>query len=214
MVNEDKITLQQAMERLWKKEDMPNVDTEDGIWQVIEVLGGIIWRNEHDSADGRITLTEKDLTFMTAGRFVQRKLVEKLKNKYNVIPPDECPQREFGKKVPPAPKGKMYYWDWYDAMNKEYFTNEYKNMICYGCALHESEPVERLRGHIPCSVFPGVMYQLSSPIQCGMTDKRFSGFWTEQELLSKIKEVGGEDSVKRFKQHQFNLRSQACKKTN
>ncbi len=207
-MKENEVSLQQAMEKLWKKEDMPDISTEDGIWRVIEVLGGIIWRNEHDSADGRITLTEKDLTFMEAGRLVQQKLVEKLKNEYNVIPPDECPKVAFGEKVSPAPKNSQYYWDWYEVMNKEYFTKEYRSMICYGCALHESDPVERLRGHIPCSVFPGVMYQLSSPIQCGMTDKRFSGFWTEKELFDKIKEVGGEDSVKRFKQHQFNLRKE------
>lgn len=197
------LTYEECVDIIFKKDYTPKTETEMDIYNLIEGLGGITWRMNHDASDGRIELSEKDTSFMTASSTFSHLLLQKLKEKHNVIPPDECPHRlrEFGDRTPiqKAPKGKTYYWDWYKSMQKAYFINEYNNIICSACALHEKNAVEIMKAHIPCDVFPGIIYKLVNPWECAMIDSKCSGFWTQENLYEKIKAKGGEDSVKRFK---------------
>ncbi len=202
-MNENQLTYEECVDIIFKKDSTPKTETEMDIYNLIEGLGGMIWRMNHDAADGRITLSEKDESFVTSSSKFSYLLIQKLKEKYNVIPPDECPHRlrEFGDRtpIPPAPKGKIYYCDWYKSIKKEYFTNEYNKIICSACALHEKDGAEQMQRHIPCDVFPGICNFLINPWECIMIDSTFSGFWTQEKLYEEIKAKGGEDAVKQFK---------------
>lgn len=195
--------LTEDMLKLFTKENLPKTDTELNIWKIIESLGGISWRMNHDAADGRISFSSKDEEFISNCRCVQEGLIEILKTKYNVIPPQECPIVDFGQTRPTAPKGKVYYWDWCGSMVKEHYTSEYEKIICSACALHENDGVEKMRSHVPCDVYPGIIYQLDHPWECAMLQLGHSTrgvFWTEEKLFEEIKKKGGEASLKRFKQ--------------
>ncbi len=144
----NQLTYEECVEIIFKEDISLKTETEMDIYNLIEGLGGIIWRMDHDSSDGRIELSGNDASFMTAANRFLYLLIQKLKEKYNVIPPDECPHRlrEIGDRTPiqPAPKGKIYYWDWYKAVQKEYFKNEYNKIICSACVLHENDAVEKM----------------------------------------------------------------------
>jgi hypothetical protein len=192
------MTLQEDLEKVFKDGQIPKLETDFDRWKVIETLGGVSWNMRHDASHGRITLSDIDIEFIATIRRIHEGFVEILKTKYNIIPPQEC--------IPLAPVGKTYYWDWYDSMKKTWLKEEYNKIICSACALHEQDGVEKMSYCIPCSVYPGSIYRLDSPWECAMITGRFPD-WTEKKLFTEMKEKGGEDSVKRYKQKLTLLRA-------
>lgn len=169
-------------------------ETEIEYWTAIQALDGFIWGLRHDLADGRIgdSCGEIDREINKAKEMLTD-LISGLSYKFGVIPPQECPQVEFGKDVPPAPENMIYFGDWYEKMKKIVYEIEYNKIICSSCPF--STGAENMRS-IPCNVFPGVICQLENPYTCGMIT---SAMWTEDELFSQISEVGGPDTLVRFK---------------
>lgn len=199
---QEETDLEEKLKELFKK--YPKPDSEMNIWKIMESVGGYIFYTEHDIADGRMESSPATEKHLKLSREVSEMLVKKLKD-FGVIPPNECPVREIGKKLPPAPKGKIYYWDWYEKKNQEYYTEVYEGIICSACPLAEENPVKIIQRSIPCSVFPGIAYQLFEPHRCAMLDMYD---WKEEKLYQEIRKNGGEDILKRFKQKFWMLKKQ------
>ena len=173
-------------------------ETEMEYYQVIEGLGGFAWRMDHDLADGRIEDEtggiDKDIQ---DARKISATLVAELKEKFGVIPPEECPKVEPGKEAPPAPKGKIYYWDWYKKMKDLSFRIDYEKIICSACPFcgGVKEMMDR-GGSIPCHKINGVLYRLGQPFVCSFVAYKEL---TPEQLYAEILKKGGEVALTRFK---------------
>lgn len=181
-------------------------ETELEYWQTIESLGGFNWRMNHDLADGRINdptgAIDRDIA---DSRAIQAKLVAELKEKFGVIPPNECPQVEIGQKPPKAPKGKKYYWDWYQEMKELSYHMEYEGLICSACPLSKGvKEMISLGGVIPCGPWRGMIYQLVPPYECAMTSH---DLWSREKLEAEILKKGGEPALLRFKIKEAGLKA-------
>jgi hypothetical protein len=174
-------------------------ETELEYWGAIEALGGFSWRMNHDLSDGRIDDPSGSIDQdIGSARKIQETLVAELTEKFGVIHPKDCPQVEIGQKQPPAPEGKIYYWDWYEKMKKEVYHLEYEAMICSACPFSEGvDKMISLGGVVPCSVFCGMMYHLRAPHICGMTT-RSSGDWSDTQLYTEILEKHGKEALVAF----------------
>lgn len=181
-------------------------ETELEYWETIEGLGGFIWRMNHDLSDGRIEDPtggiDKDIS---DARTISDRLVRELGEKFGVIHPSDCPKMEIGQELPPAPEGKIYYWDWYKNMKAEVYKADYEKLICSACPF--SEGVERmmsLGGVIPCSVFSGMIYRLLAPYACAMVR---DDLWSTDRLYSEIQSQHGDDALTIFKTKEEELKS-------
>ncbi|MBT6691299.1 hypothetical protein HOB10_03135 [Candidatus Parcubacteria bacterium] len=170
------------------EEILEKVETELQYWEIIESIGGFVWRMNHDMGHGRIE--DKDGQVSGDVAFMQRvieKLVTGLFEKYGVIHPKNCPKVEFGETPPAAPEGTTYYWDWYDLMKQESYSQEYNGMICAACPYSKGlDYFKALGGNIPCGLFPGSCFRLRTPFACCMIgeDRRFE--YTMEEFLDKL----------------------------
>ncbi|MCK4891433.1 MAG: hypothetical protein KAS78_02075, partial [Candidatus Pacebacteria bacterium] len=133
------LTLEEGIGELFKEEKIPELNTEMNIWKVIESLDGYIFYTEHDAADGRISLSSESDKYLQVVKKVSELLVNKLKE-FNVIPPSEYSECETRQELPPAPEGKTYYWEWYETMSKEYYTEAYNKILCSACPFVEDNP--------------------------------------------------------------------------
>ncbi|NQT50123.1 hypothetical protein HQ571_05500 [Candidatus Kuenenbacteria bacterium] len=181
-------------------------ETEMEYWSVIEALGGFIWQMNHSLSHGRIEDpdggVEKDIT---SSREIQLRLVSEIVEKFGVIAPQDCPKVEFGEESPPAPEGKIYYWDWYKKMKAESYQTEYDGLICSACPF--SEGVERmisLGGQIPCGVFSGSISRLRAPHLCAMVT--FAD-WSEDNLRVEMVVNHGEEAFVAFQTRVEELKS-------
>ena len=180
-------TNRKTKEALVKLKKWPKTETE--YWMAIEELGGFSWRMNHDLADGRIEdpkgAIDKEIQEAVE---IQKKLVAKLKEKFGVIPPDECPQKEIDKELPPAPEGKIYYWNWYHKMKEQAYREEYQGIICSACPFSKGvEYMISMGGHIPCGLIQGSIYRLHAPYACGMLN---FGDMSEEDLHKAIQKKG------------------------
>jgi len=182
--------------------------TEMEYWEIIEGLGGFAWRMNHDLGDERITdpTGEIDQEILEA-RKISDKLVNDLDEKFGVIAPKNYPKVEIGQTLPTTPEGKIYYWDWYKKMQKEYYELEYEKIICSACPFSEGvEKMNALGGTIPCSVFPGMVYRLYPPYACAMIDFSSSNYWTEEQLYQEIIKKGGKKALQVFEKKLVELK--------
>ncbi len=185
---------------------LKNPETEMEYWGVIEGLGGFAWRMNHDLADGRIEDktggVDKDIQ---EAQELSAKLVSELKEKFGVIPPEECPKLKLGEKAPPAPEGKIYYWDWYQKMKELYWRVDYEKLICGACPFSKGvEEMIRMGGNIPCGRINGSIYQLRPSFQCHFTHFREL---TPEQLYGEILKKGGEPALISFKVREAGLKA-------
>ncbi len=185
--------------------------TEVEYWEVIEELGGYIWRLNHDLADGRIK--DKDGKIAKSigemNNLLERLIIE-IGKKFGVIHPKDCPKVRLGQQAPPPWEGKIYYWDWYKKMKEICYRKEYKNIICSACPLSTGlDRMIALGGVIPCGVFRGSIYNLSMPYECGMLGRHN---WSREELYKEITNQGGIKSLKKFKRKEKRLKDKFTKK--
>ena len=179
-------------------------ETEMDFWQAIESLGGFIYYTGHDIRSGFIKDSQGTIQKeMEEAKRISEELVNELHARFNVIPPDRYPRRESDGTWPVPPKGKRWYWEWYEAYKREYHEAEFKKLICSACALCEGID-EFMNGYIPCSVFPGMLYRLRAPRQCGMVAPQ--GEWTRKQLLAKIRTQGGVEASRQFLKKEKELR--------
>lgn len=171
--------------------------TELDYWEIIEFLGGFIWRLNHDLAAGRIDDTKGEIAQdIEDARQLQKRLVNEVGEKFGIILPENCPRVEPGKEAPPAPEGKIYYWDWYHKMKDVVYRADYEKIICSACPF--SEGVEMMKiGVIPCGIFHGAVYRLNAPYACAMFTSLDT--WTEEKLCCEIFNQHGFEALKKFK---------------
>ena len=186
-------------------------ETEMEYWTIIEGLGGFAWRMNHDLADGRIE--DKNGGIDKDIQEIQKtlaRLVSELKDKFGVIPPNECPKIKSGEKQPRPPRGKKYYWDWYKKMKEIFYRIDYEKIICSACPLSKGLKSMISSGNIPCGPFRGVIYDLRAPYRCGMLNL---DHWDEDRLRKEIIKKGGEVAFIRFKIKEAGLKALENPKT-
>ncbi|MBI2474012.1 hypothetical protein HYV70_05680 [Candidatus Uhrbacteria bacterium] len=173
-------------------------ETEMEYWETIESLGGFIWRINHELGHGRIDDPTGELSKeVVSAQKISDSLVRELDEKFGVIHPSDVPPVEMGQKPPPAPEGKIYYWNWYQKMKELAYKADYEKMICSACPFSDGlEKMMRLGGVIPCSLWRGMLYRLTQPYECGMVS--FDS-WTQEAIEKKIKREHGDDALATFK---------------
>ncbi|MDD4412225.1 MAG: hypothetical protein PHR00_01105 [Patescibacteria group bacterium] len=170
-------------------------------WLAIESLGGFVWSTKHDLGHGRIEKTASLEKELTEAQEILGKLASEL-SRFGIILPEECPQVKSGEEKPTAPAGKMWYWDWYNKMKTEYYTAEYEKIVCSACPLSEGVEEFISANHIPCSVFPGIIYHLAKPFFCTMV---YTKTWDKKNLLKEIEKIGGVEAVISFEKKEAEL---------
>jgi hypothetical protein len=182
--------------------------TEVEYWEIIEALGGMIWRTKHNMADGRVEDPNGNLAKeIEVAEQISQRLITKLGEKFGVIHPKDCPKIDSGQAVPPPPDGKIYYWDWYKKMKKVIYSKDYEEMICSACPFSEGlQRMMDLGGVIPCKVFHGMMYRLRQPYECGML--RSDG-WDKKRLNAEIVKKAGKETLVQFLKKEECLRNKS-----
>lgn len=172
-------------------------ETEMEYWEAIEALGGFSWYTRHDISHGRIEDT--DGSIMTKVEEVDAlsiKLAQEVAEKFNVILPTQMPKRTPDQERPPAPEGKVYYFDWYDKCKRVFYQDLYDKIICSACPLSNGLDYFIQLNQIPCGVFRGALYHLRANHMCGMLTYHD---WTTQHLHSAIFNKGGKETLAAFK---------------
>lgn len=172
-------------------------ETEIEYYSAIEELGGMRWSIGHAlSHPGRYGYT-KEQGFEGSSEVVdiyklQTKLVNELKEKFGVVPPNE-----------EAKEGQKAYWDWYNEMKHKYNVMLYKKDICYLCPFKKDEEAFI---HNPMGMNCTKMDGIGNKDQ----DKCWIMFCNEvkyEDLLEMIKVESDGSSVdkfnKRYKIYQF-----------
>lgn len=175
--------------------------TEMEYWETIEGLGGMSWSVRHSLYHNRIDERHALGAIGEVGEIIklQTQLVAELKQKFGIIPPRETPVKKLGEKLPPAPEGMRYYWDWYEVMKLKFYAAEYEKIICSACTL--SGGLEQFGTSIPCKPFTGIIYNLEAPYKCTMLRD-----WDEKRLHKEIVEAGGHIAYLRFKIKEIRLK--------
>ncbi len=181
-------------------------ETEMEYWEAIEGLGGYVWSTNHALSHGRIEDPNGEVEkSLTEARELQVRLANEITEKFGVILPKDCPQVKEGEEKPLPPEGKIFYWDWYSKMKQTSYSNEYEGMICSACPFSEGvEKMIGLGGQVPCSVFHGSINRLVKPYLCAMV---YVKDWTDGDLLSYVKEKGGEEVLIKFEEKLALLKS-------
>jgi len=161
------------------------------------------WRLNHDLSDGRINDPKGEVSqSITYCQVLLETLVGEVCEKFGVIHPKDCPKRSFEDirddvPVPPAPEGKIYYWDWYEKWKRESYSKEYEGLICSACPFSEGlERMMALGGPIPCGKWSGSLYHLHAPYICGLITYQD---WTESQLYVAILTEHGIEALEAFR---------------
>lgn len=179
-------------------------EKEIDYWRAIEALGGFAWKLDHDLADGRINDPDGEISKdIISAKTFSKQLVLELKEKFGVIPPEECPVGRSEKDYPRAPSGKIYYWNWYDKIKSIVREIDHELTICSACPFCNHEE-GRLSSYIPCKKINGMLYQLVLPYSCFMVHSKE---WTLEQFYEKAFEEGGDISITRLKIKEFGLRA-------
>lgn len=172
--------------------------TELEHWEIIEGLGGFIWNMEHDIFNKRIEPTELLLQEIKEAREIQQRIVNQACEKFNVVFP---PQTPFGKKAPPPPEGKTYYWPWYYKMKDISLRGQYEQMICSSCVFSRGVEEFLAMSRIPCSLCPGLI-RLARDTDCYFVS---FGKKTEEEMRERIRAEHGAEALRAYDEKKAKL---------
>lgn len=176
-------------------------ETEFEYWSTIETLGAFRHGMNRQLSHGRIEDPQggvaKDVDDAIR---ISTQLVQELGEKFGILY-EGHPRQDVEGKFSPAPEGKRWYWPWYHEMRSEWLKGEYNKIICSACPLGEG--AEHCGSRVPCSVFPGSLYQLRVPHLCAMLERD----WTRDQLFAEIREKGGEEAVANFLAKEKELQS-------
>lgn len=179
--------------------------TERKYWEEIEGLGGCIWQIRHDLSHGHLSdtdggITKELLEFQTA----LDQLVAEVCDKFGVIHPKDYPKVGPDQKMPLPPKGKVYYWNWYNKNKKQYYKEIYGGMICSACPFSKGlKSMIFSGGSVPCKAINGWLRGLRKPHECGMVSYRD---WNTEKLHEEIVKKGGDKSLLKFQQKEQELK--------
>ena len=176
-------------------------ETEREYWEAIEALGGYIFSTTHAISRGHIPDSAEVSSSVTDAQDLSGQLVDELGEKFNVLSPPQS-----GCDPGTNTEGKEPYRDWYQRWKRTVLADEYNQLICSGCAL--SEGLDRFiqfgGAQIPCGPFCGAMYRLRVPFLCGMVSGQD---WTEDQLHTEIRKVGGSEAVEAFQAKEAELKA-------
>lgn len=175
-------------------------ETELEYWAVIEDLGGFTWSINHDIGHGRIKSSPEIARDLLDARNIQELLVSELFVKFGVVHLKDCPRVKFDEKMPEAPSGMKWYWDWYNEMKRKAYELEYNGIICSACPFSKGvEEMIGLGGKIPCGIFKGMLYRLSAPHICAICEGICGTKWSVDQFYSKILNEHGQKALDAFK---------------
>lgn len=186
-------------------------ETELEYWEAIEWIGGYIWSTMHainrghlEDADGAIA---KDVA---SARDIQQKLVDEIIEKFGVIHPKDCPKPKSGSGVIPAPEGKIYYWDWYHKLEREYSLIEYQKLPCSACPFSQGfEPF--ISSHkVSCTFYPDDNNEFKSHHirRCGAVTFSLSYYGEQlsiEDVCQRILQDHGPEALEAFKNKQSEI---------
>ncbi|MDP1833897.1 MAG: hypothetical protein Q8L11_03110 [Candidatus Moranbacteria bacterium] len=169
--------------------------TEMGYWRTIEMLEHRIQLDVRDFEDGSRKRTPENEKNLADAREIMEKIISEL-SKFGVIHSKDSQKKGAVNKS--SPEGRMYYQDWCLKMRLEFYSREYRGLLCSACILSDGLDKMVISGAVPCSVWQAYeFYRLVPPYQCIMTGKNAE--WTEDELFAAIQKKGGNEAVIRFK---------------
>ncbi|MFA6594173.1 MAG: hypothetical protein WCT16_02840 [Candidatus Buchananbacteria bacterium] len=186
-------------------EKEPQIEME--YWEAIASIEERTQSINNDIHRGLYESSPEIIQFLIDAQETIECLVSKLFDKFGVIPPKDCPKVEVGQEMPPAPEGKIYYWDWYEAKEAEAKKQFYDGIICSVCPF--SEGIDSMVGfNIPCGLWKGALYRLEAPHICAMLRDL-----SEKKLHWEIRQEAGRQALKLFKEKQAALQQAALEKT-
>lgn len=174
--------------------------TELDYWYAIHSLGGFIWRTHHERFHGRIEDSEELLSVYQRARAQSEQLVDELWEKFGVVHPKNCPQVKIGQKMPEAPFGMQWYWDWYDNTKELVERAVHESTVCAACPYSRGPSLS----FVACSLFQGMLMELCPDQSSCIMIKRpgDSGVldWgvPEEEFLAQMETEHGSDAVQRW----------------
>lgn len=185
-------------------------ETELEYWKAIKAFGELIWQTNRDLADGRIQDTtgkiDKDIR---DAQKISKRLVSKLEEKFGVIPLEGEQKQKIEQDISQIPEGKQRYWDWYKKMEKLYYQEEYKKIVCSACPFSEGlEKMIELGGIVPCGKVKGTIYSLARPFECHQIT--FADL-TPEQFYQDIFIEKGETALAHFKSKEAELKVMSVK---
>lgn len=142
-------------------------------------------------------------------------LLREIGDKFGVIPPRESPKgvREGSSDIPPAPEGKIYYWDWHQKMEQECYEAEYEGLICSACPYSKGfGEFVFMAGRIQCKLsrdsFKKLVYSFSCPFLYAKADLSPRG----KKFLQKMEDEFGPEARKAFQAKHDYLKNTAWQK--
>lgn len=186
-------------------------ETEVQYWETIETLGGYIFSTSHALRHGHIKDRDGEVakSIEDAGQISER-LVTELGNKFGVIHPKDCPMVKPGQTDLSPPEGKVYYRDWYNGMKRAHYREYYDSIICSACPFSTGLQVMIDLGGVPCGIFPGKLYKLIVPYECGIIGTVDD--WNTEELYKKIAKEVDQNALVQFQEKEKKLKDEFAKK--
>lgn len=187
--------------------------TELEYWEAIESLGGFIWSTEHGISRGHIDypnpLIDRDLREAFE---IQKKLVFELSQKFGVITPYDYPKVEDGQELPPAPEGKIYYWDWYHKVECEYSLIEYQKLPCSACPFSKGFELFIPSHKVSCGFYPDDNNEFKSHhiYSCGIVTFSMSYYDKQisiEDIYDRILKDYGQEALDVFKKKELEIGS-------
>lgn len=190
--------------------------TELDYWSAIETIGSYRHSTEHGYMKGHLDTEGNGTSVLlsSARAYLQQKrLVAALEEKFGIVAPQNCPhltfeQRMAGEKMPDAPQGMRWYWDWYEATKEEWEKAEYKKEICSACP-YSKGPAGNT--YVNCSLFSGCASGLHPNNASCLVIQRPHGSgmdcdYSEDEFFEKMKEDHGPEALQKWDQHRDDIR--------
>jgi hypothetical protein len=180
-------------------------ETEMEYWQFLEGLGGIIWSNIHDISHDLLPKSDAVMNEINEAAELSGHLLAEIGEKFGVIRPGDYPTLKDGEALPPAPEGKVYYWDWYGKLKHSFYYEIYENLICSACPFSTGlQNMINLGGQIPCGAVSGWFGRLLISHECGMVNNIHQ--WSKIELYREIREKSTWRGLQKFKKKEIELK--------
>ncbi|MFA6295915.1 MAG: hypothetical protein WC663_01025 [Patescibacteria group bacterium] len=193
------------IEELFKKSDKSELE----YFLAIEALGGeyfyVYRESDYKEETDQSRILKRAMAMLDT---MARELAQ-----FGVIHPNDCPERQIGKKLPDAPEGKKWYWHWFYDMREVYYRELYNRLLCPACPFdkgflgfrynHRNFPCNHFRAFrqiasMADDVLCGVMHYQKVPIEMLLVDIfRISNRELTRAFLRRISDLVHDDTPER-----------------